>query len=675
MGWQLLMVCLFGPLLMFLMPAKMARRQKHVGDYWSLQAIGLAVVALAGAMAAEESVCLALIVAYAVFGVWSLTLFFLARSTGAVPPIPPRHPEAAPAEVPARPVGHARPRSGSRELARGVLWLGLAVVAVTPVYLLTPRSSAAKLSFGQQRMEIGYAGEQMIDLNKVGNLQPNPEPAFEVTAQAEDGRPTDDLNLAQRWRGATLVDYRRGTWEPDRFGVELAAMPMAFRKDGWSPPNLGPGQYRLTFTVPGRLTRGGTPVLADPIVWAAGQPAPVASLEPNARLVSWHAIADGTFAPPLSEEDQGPRRVRRTLRYVQVTRPQADPDLGSAFEPRRPHDFENTMHRLTHNPVPRVKEYADGVLDRLVRAGRLPADARRWEGNRLHRPEAHHEAIAREFGRHLVNDAGLTYTLNLRREFKDMDPVEEFLYHNKSGHCERFASALVLMLRSQGIPAVMVLGFRGCDSLGDGKYVVRQESAHAWAQVLVSRPKPDGTGRAWHWLSVDPNPGGSEGTAESGWLSEALNTAWSLVDQYVLHYTPESRDRALGAIRDALVRPSVFGWLGAGVVLVAGVRRLRRRAARAAAPPQGEPSRWFGQLLAVLAAHGFAPQLGQTAREFAAEVGEALRDRAGAAAVADVPTEWAEAYYAARFGDAPLEPDRKAELERRLADLRRALGR
>ena len=43
----------------------------------------------------------------------------------------------------------------------------------------------------------------------------------------------------------------------------------------------------------------------------------------------------------------------------------------------------------------------------------------------------------------------------------------DFLVNVKQGHCERFASALALMLRSQGIPSRVVVGFRGVIALHD----------------------------------------------------------------------------------------------------------------------------------------------------------------------------------------------------------------
>src|SRR5262249_5447691 len=77
----------------------------------------------------------------------------------------------------------------------------------------------------------------------------------------------------------------------------------------------------------------------------------------------------------------------------------------------------------------------------------------------------------------------------------------------KQGHCERYAGALALMLRSQGIPARVINGFRGCESQGDGQYVIRHSDAHSWVEALVSRAEPNGdTEPVYHWLTLDPTP-------------------------------------------------------------------------------------------------------------------------------------------------------------------------
>jgi hypothetical protein len=98
------------------------------------------------------------------------------------------------------------------------------------------------------------------------------------------------------------------------------------------------------------------------------------------------------------------------------------------------------------------------------------------------------------------------------------------LIHNRQGHCEYFASALVLMLRSVGIPARMVVGFKGADwNPLSGYYHVRQLHAHTWVEVYLrpdqipsgtfpqrQRTGPSGVPAEWEhgaWLRLDPTPG------------------------------------------------------------------------------------------------------------------------------------------------------------------------
>ena len=57
-----------------------------------------------------------------------------------------------------------------------------------------------------------------------------------------------------------------------------------------------------------------------------------------------------------------------------------------------------------------------------------------------------------------------TYSLFSRKPPAGMRPVDDFLFNSKRGYCEHYASAMVLMLRTIGIPARIVTGFYGGSS-------------------------------------------------------------------------------------------------------------------------------------------------------------------------------------------------------------------
>ena len=681
--WQLMLVALFGPLLMTAMPAKLARREKHVGDFWWLHGAALAAAGLSGAIA-EDSVSFVLIGLYAACAVWSLALLHLRRAAGEVPAIPGRPPEPVVAGV----VADAGPRSG---VGGSLGLLALALCVVVPLYLVTPRSPAAKLEFGKARVEIGYAADQMIDLNQTGELQANDQIAFEVYAEV-DGQPHTTLSPDQRWRGRVLRRYHNAEWglgEMPLPGIEaapqfrlfwngqivelLAAIPatdtIPRKSRVWTPPRFGPGQVTLTYTVPRGLLGQ---FLADPVAWVPGLPSPVATLTADGAE-AWHWEGNGSFYwhAPVGDE---------TLRYVQVWRqPTPKPDQSPPLRLIDP-DPSTRLMPILQNRVPRVKEYADALVREMVRAGELPDDC--FDRISLLPRREFHERVARAFTQHLATTPELQYTTNLRRDRKDLDPIEEFLFHTKAGHCERFATALALMLRSQGIPAVLVLGFKGCEPTDQpGKYVVRQEHAHAWVDALLPAPNTPPSARprdrVYHWTSLDPTPAGAAGgqsAGDTGRLSGIRAWLRDLYNEYVVNFTAEKRRKALAAIGNWFTRPEVLAVLGSVVVLVIVRRRLARRSALPEATAEfPREVRWFARLLEVLAARGFTPEPGQTPREFALVVAESLRQRPATAATAEVPLAWADAYYEARFGGATLTPEHLAELDRRLTELEGAL--
>ena len=85
--------------------------------------------------------------------------------------------------------------------------------------------------------------------------------------------------------------------------------------------------------------------------------------------------------------------------------------------------------------------------------------------------------------------------------FHTDDPLAEFLFEKKAGYCEYFASAAVVLLRLQGVPARFVKGLAvgPHTDQGDGLHVVRESDAHAWVEAWVA-----GEG----WVEADPTPPG-----------------------------------------------------------------------------------------------------------------------------------------------------------------------
>jgi len=79
------------------------------------------------------------------------------------------------------------------------------------------------------------------------------------------------------------------------------------------------------------------------------------------------------------------------------------------------------------------------------------------------------------------------------------EPLEQYLFEMESGNAEYAASSLVVLARSQGIPARYVTGYTPGEQSPDSEdqYVVREVNAHAWAEVYV-------TGHGW--VPFDPTP-------------------------------------------------------------------------------------------------------------------------------------------------------------------------
>ncbi|MGD9646702.1 MAG: DUF3488 and DUF4129 domain-containing transglutaminase family protein [Pirellulales bacterium] len=343
-------------------------------------------------------------------------------------------------------------------------------------------------------------------------------------------------------------------------------------------------------------------------------------------------------------------------------------------------------------------------------------------------------ARARELTSHLHNSGQYSYTLSLPQRPPGVDAIEDFLFNQRRGHCEYFASALALMLRSVGIPSRVVIGFNGGEWNPWGKfYLVRELHAHAWVEAYLPpdkvpfslRQQDPGRWRNGAWVTLDPTPGAEGSPARLGTpagqpsLKQTIEYARHLWSSYVMGLNADKQLRSVyeplydfgrDALR-AIASPDTWSQLAAGVcdwvglsewqrtrripwklgvlVIVAalagtwGIWRWRYLAKRS---KTGWWSRlrkarqhrnlidFYRQFEELLARHQQARPAHATQLEFAASAGEWLATDDQTTIAVGVPIEIAQAYYRVRFGNSPLDSVERDQVEQSLAKLRIALA-
>ncbi len=166
-----------------------------------------------------------------------------------------------------------------------------------------------------------------------------------------------------------------------------------------------------------------------------------------------------------------------------------------------------------------------------------------------------------------------SYSLQVPATPPGQHPIEHFLFVSRRGYCEYYATAMVLMLRSLGIPARVVAGYHGGDynPLGD-YYVVRQAHAHTWVEAAIG----------YRWYRYDPTPPipQSRPTLLSAYL-DMVGFAW---DRYVVGFTRDDRDSVFQKISlpfklgkpDSELPRYVIAGLVAAILLSLAARMLWR---------------------------------------------------------------------------------------------------
>jgi transglutaminase-like putative cysteine protease len=635
--------------LLFLLVAKLYNRSA-CRDYLHIYVLTFLML-VAGTVLNPEITYGVFFLGYVVATTWALILFHLRREMEENFLL--RHTEDRESE----PVQVTRILNSRRIVGRrfflGTALVSLGVFAAASIMFLTIPRIGFGLFSQNRRGGLSMAGfSDQVTLGGHGTIKSDNTVVMRVKA---DRPMAAREQVSLYWRGVAFDAYRGGRWQRSRVAPRTA----------WKSTYAGPvlEQYHMLYADHDASTRSLEERLEDSTRQEI-------YLEPISEDVLFGA------SMPLRFEiatQPGPRRSR--------------PQETRNDEMRYPHatGMKYVVHSQVDRPAPERMRAAPAQLPTgyhpyLQVPPEIPqrvADLARTitEGATTH----YDKAAALEAW--LKNN--LSYTVEMRSP-GEQEPIDFFLFSRKQGHCEYFASAMTIMLRTVGVPARNVNGFLGGEWNEYDEYIaVRARDAHSWVEVYF-----DGIG----WVTFDPTPsssGSSEGEVDgvTGRLRRFLDTLRFQWFQWVIEYDLHRQMSLFRGMGDSVkgggvsvkeVFAKVRAWLGqhryligglvlGGAVLMTILTRWRRRTGRSTSRKVRDPmSVIYEQAVLGLARRGYGRDPAATPREHARDL--ATRAVPGAAALVALT----DIYYARVYGGQD-QPETLARARTLAADIDKAL--
>jgi protein-glutamine gamma-glutamyltransferase len=512
------------------------------------------------------------------------------------------------------------------------------VLAAGAIFFVLPRISAGYLSAYAPGGEITSGFSDRVQLGRIGEIQQSSAVVMHIQIDG-DAQGSYDL----KWRGIALENFDGRTWSNNR---ELR--PVAQSPDGHFVLPPPPASTRRNSSRPIHYR-----ILMEPVGMHVF------------FLAATPENLEGHYSRVAGEEGGG---VFDLDPEHPVNRYAATSDIAqaSASELR-------TAGRVT----------APGVLASYLKLPTLDARiAQLAQQTTASADNNYDKALALE----TYLRTRFAYTLQLSRT-APRDPVANFLFERKEGHCEYFASAMAVMLRTLDIPSRVVNGFR-TGEFNDltGQYVVRASNAHSWVEAYF----PD-----YGWVAFDPTPGAAV-PVRTGWgrlmlyvdalasfwrewivnydagrqqtLAVSANSSgrrlvWRVRERWRRHYTSllEAARRMRNTASRSPVRWLVAVLLGiSGLALLLNARRLWDvlRKCRLASRPERFPRQaatiWYERMTANVARRGWRKSPAQTPGEFVLRIDDAV--------VREKVAKFTRHYESARFDDSAEDVRRLPEL-------------
>jgi transglutaminase-like putative cysteine protease len=581
----------------------------------------------------------------------------------------------------AAPVGQPdRERRLNRALSFASLSVALGAIALGgTLFFFFPRFSAGYLGRTSFNPALMTGFNDDVELGQIGEIKKNST----IVMRVETGKPVNFPRL--RWRGIALAKFDGKRWT----SAERSAQTLLPNADGWiytgaqrpgassqwAGPQNGEAQsteaQKIDARAPGLLYTVYLEPIASDAIFVPGN---AVSLRGNFNGESGNvtSTARRTY---LFKDAAGslfnPFHNYTAVRYAGFSRL---PALDIARLRAAPSEYPEDIKRV-YLQLPALDRRIAPLAQQITARSTTPYD----------KASAMELYLRSRFG----------YTLNLIGKSGD-DPLAHFLFETHAGHCEYFASAMTVMLRTLGIPAREVNGFLPGEynDLG-GDYVVRASDAHSWVEAYF----PENG-----WVTFDPTPaapanaGGffSRLAQYMDWISLAWNEwiiSYDFAHQTILAQNLKSSSRtwteALRATFDKgqqRGRDWIKNWefqhsrlrylLPVALVLLLVVLRvnmipdifhwlklhLQMRIGHLGTTNPELASKLYHELLRALGRRGIFRADAQTPLEFAAAVNDAR--------LSPAVQEFTEIYGRARFGHLPCNAARLREL---LTEVRTAL--
>ena len=374
------------------------------------------------------------------------------------------------------------------------------------LFVLFPRVGLSLLLLNHPHSGRMVGFSDHVDLGEVGVLRADPSIAlrFEVSDLPPDPPP----RLTLRLRGTAFDQYDGRQWRRtqgerhiDGRNDSLETFPIYRYAD--------PGNKQLGIPGDRRVTIDLEPI--DP---------PVVFLPPRTVALSVHKPTEALLADPLSLH-RGPESE---IRY-------SSPDArGLRYDAFLASDHEVLTETLPAADRARYLEVPDTLPPRIGELAHQWADG---ETGTLAKARALESHLKKDFRYDTNSPSGGT-----------PQPLDDFLFGSKRGHCEFFSTAMSIMLRDLDIPSRNVTGFVGGTFNRFGHYyAVREGDAHSWVEAYLDQ----GNGQM-AWVTFDPTPtSGAQPLEETTgtWvyfrdLVEALSQRWN---QYVVGYDLRTQAR------------------------------------------------------------------------------------------------------------------------------------